>query len=253
MMVFTLTLHELRRLFLSPLAWATLAVVQAILGYIFLTQLTFFLQIQSRFMGLPDAPGITEIVAMPLFRSAAVIMLLVVPIITMRLVADERRSHTLALLFSAPLSMTEIVLGKYFGTVAFFVIMTLLLSLMPLSLLAGGALDFGLLAAGLFGLGLLLASFTAVGLYISSLTQQATVAAIGSFGALLLLWILDWAGTSGMAAEGKAVFSYLSLIRHYQPLLEGRFDSSDVIYYLLLIITFLAFSIRRLDADRLPR
>lgn len=252
MMVFTLTLHELRRLFLSPLAWATLAVIQALLGYMFLAQLAYFLQVQPRLMGLPEAPGITEVMAMPLFENAAVIMLLVAPLMTMRLVADERRGRTLALLFSAPLSMTEIVLGKYLGTVAFFVIMTLLLSLMPLSLLVGGTLDFGLLAAGLLGLGLLLASFTAIGLYISSLTQQATVAAVGSFGVLLLLWILHWAGTSNIAGEGSDIFTYLSLLRHYQSLLKGQFNSSDVIYYLLIIVTFLAFTIRRLDADRLP-
>jgi ABC-2 type transport system permease protein len=203
-------------------------------------------------MGFPEAPGVTEIVAMPLFENAAVIMLLIVPLMTMRLVADERRGHTLALLFSAPLSMTEIVLGKYLGTLIFFAIMILLLALMPLSLLVGSPLDLGLLAAGLLGLGLLLASFTAIGLFLSSLTQQATVAAVGSFGVLLLLWIIDWAGSSGILEKGSGLFTYLSLLRHYQVLLEGQFNSSDVIYYLLIIIVFLAFSIRRLDADRLP-
>ncbi|ABA59098.1 ABC transporter permease subunit [Nitrosococcus oceani] len=253
MMVLTLALHELRRLFLSPLAWATLAVTQILFGYMFFTQVAYFLQFQPRLMGLPEAPGITEIVALPLFQNAAVIMLLIVPLMTMRLVADERRGRTLALLFSAPLSMTEIVIGKYLGTLAFFIIMTLLLVLMPLSLLLGGTLDFGLLAAGLLGLGLLIASFTAIGLFLSSLTQQTTVAAIGSFGVLLLLWIIDWAGNSGILKEGgEELFSYLSLFRHYQTLLEGQFNSSDIIYYLLIITTFLVLSIRRLDADRLP-
>lgn len=252
MMIFTLALHELRRLFLSPLAWATLAVTQFLLGYMFLSQVGYFLQIQSRLGGLPEAPGVTETVAMPLFQNAAVVMLLIVPLMTMRLVADERRGHTLALLFSAPLSMTEIVLGKYLGTLAFFAIMALLLALMPLSLLVGGPLDLGLLAAGLLGLGLLLGSFTAIGLFLSSLTHQATVAAVGSFGVLLLLWIIDWAGSSGILDKGSELFSYLSLLRHYQALLEGQFNSSDVIYYLLIIITFLILTIRRLDADRLP-
>lgn len=252
MMIFTLALHELRRLFLSPLAWATLAVTQLLLGYMFLAQIAYFTQIQSRLMGLPEAPGVTEIIAMPLFENAAVIMLLIVPLITMRLVADERRGRTLALLFSAPLSMTEIVLGKYLGTLIFFAIMALLLVLMPLSLLVGSPLDLGLLAAGLLGLGLLLASFTAIGLFLSSITQQATIAAVGSFGVLLLLWIIDWAGSSGILDKGSDLFTYLSLLRHYQALLEGQFNSSDVIYYLLIIITFLVFSIRRLDADRLP-
>ncbi|BAW79919.1 ABC transporter permease [Candidatus Nitrosoglobus terrae] len=251
-MILTLALHELRRLFLSPLAWATLAVTQLLLGYMFLTQVAYFAQIQSQLMGLPEAPGVTEIVAIPLFQNAAVVMLLIVPLMTMRLIADERRSRTLTLLFSAPLSMTEIVLGKYLGTLIFFVIMTILIALMPLSLLAGGSLDLGLLAAGLLGLCLLLASFTAIGLFFSSLTQQATVAAISTFGILLLLWIIDWVGSSGVLNQGSELFTYLSLLRHYQALLEGQFNSSDIVYYLLIVVAFLAFSIRRLDADRLP-
>lgn len=253
MMVFTLALHELRRLFLSPLAWATLAVTQFLLGYMFLAQVAYFSQVQPRLMGLPESPGVTEIVAIPLFKNAAVIMLLVVPLITMRLVADERRGNTLALLFSAPLSMTEIVLGKYLGTLTFFAVMTFLLALMPLSLLMGSPLDLGLLAAGLLGLILLFASFTAIGLFLSSLTRQATVAAVSSFGVLLLLWLIDWAGSSGSALDQwSGLFNYLSLLQHYQTLLQGQFNSSDVIYYLLVIIIFLALSIRRLDAGRLP-
>ena len=83
----------------------------------------------------------------------------------------------------------------------------------------------------------------------SSLTEQPTVAAITTFGLLLLLWILDWAGNSGMPAGG--LLGYLSVLHHYEPLLKGLFSSIDVIYYLLVIILFLGFSIRRLDADRL--
>ncbi|CAH9019446.1 ABC transporter permease subunit [Candidatus Nitrosacidococcus sp. I8] len=250
-MILTIALHELRRLFLSPLAWVTLAVTQILLGYMFLAQVSYFKQLQPQLMGMPEAPGVTEVVAMPMFQNAAVIMLLIAPLMTMRLIADERHSRTLALLFSAPLSMTEIVLGKYLGTLIFFAIMALLLLLMPLSLLFGGPLDLGLLASGALGLGLLLASFAAIGLFLSSLTQQAIVAATGSFGVLLLLWIIDWIGSSGVLERGSEIFTYLSLLHHYQALVEGQFNSSDIIYYLLIVTTFLVLSIRRLDSDRL--
>ncbi len=245
-----LAFNELRRLFLSPLAWVVLAVVQLILGYLFLIQLDTYLRYQPQLAILPDAPGVTEVVVSPLLSNAAIVMLLVAPLITMRLISDEKRSQTLTLLFSAPVSMTEIILGKYLGAMGFFALMLLLTALMPLSLLLGGGLDMGMMASGFLGLLLLLASFAALGLYMSTLTVQPVIAAIGTFGALLLLWVLDWAGETG--GESGALFAYLSLLHHYDPLLKGVFDTSDVLYYLLFIVTFLVLSVRRLDAERLP-
>ena len=107
-----------------------------------------------------------------------------------------------------------------------------------------------MLSAGLLGLLLLLGSFAALGLYMSTLTVQPAVAAVSSFGVLLLLWILDWAGNSNMG-EASGLFGYISILRHFESMLKGVFDSSDLIYYLLFISVFLVLSIRRLDADRL--
>jgi ABC-2 type transport system permease protein len=126
--------------------------------------------------------------------------------------------------------------------------MLVLIALMPLSLLAGGTLDIGIWFSGLLGLILLLASFCSVGLFISTLTNQPTVAAIGSFGILLLLWILNLAGTTTSSGD---LFSYLSMLNHYQALLQGTFSSADIIYYLLLTGLCLILSVHRLDADRL--
>ncbi|MEO5573475.1 MAG: ABC transporter permease subunit [Gammaproteobacteria bacterium] len=250
MLIFTIAARELRSMFLSPLAWSILAVVQLIIGYMFLINIDGFRQVQPRLAGLEGAPGVTSLVIAPLLGSAAVVLLLVVPMMTMRLISEERRNQTLSLLFSAPLSMTQIVLGKYLGLLGFLLIMLGMIALMPLSLLLGGSIDLGQFAAGLLGLALLLASFAAVGLFMSTLTTQPTVAAISTFGVLLLLWILDWAGAA-QANAGDSLFTYLSLVNHYEALLRGVFRSSDVIYYLLFIISFLVLSIRRLDAYRL--
>jgi ABC-2 type transport system permease protein len=248
MMVFTLAARELRSMFLSPLAWAILAVVQLILSFMFLSQVDTYLTWQGQIAMMKDAPGITEVVVAPLLGNAAVVLLLVVPLLTMRLISEERRNQTLSLLFSAPLSMTEIILGKYLGLLCFLLIMIGLITLMPLSLLLGGSIDFGMLAAALLGLTLMLASFAAIGLYMSSLTNYPPVAAITTFGALLLLWILQWASANN---DGDNVLSYLSMLKHFEPLLKGVFDSSDIAYFLLFILCFLVLSIRRLDADRL--
>ena len=252
MMILTIAQRELKSLFLSPLAWAILAVVQFITAFLFLAQVEFFVtQVQPRLIGLEGAPGITDIVVAPLFSNAAVILLLVVPMLTMRVVSEEHRSGTMSLLFSAPISMTEIILGKYLGLIAFLGVMLALIALMPLSLLAGGELDLGKLASGVLGLGLLLAAFAAAGLFISTLTAQPTVAAVATFGLLLLLWIIDWAGGTGATDLAGGVFNYLSLLRHHESLLRGLLNSSDLAYYLLFITTFLVLSIRRLDAYRL--
>jgi len=246
-MILTIAQHELRRLFLSPLAWIILAVVEFILAWLFLQHLESFLTIQSQLLGMNGEYGVTEIVISPLFGNAAFVLLLVVPLVSMRLFTEERRNKTLPLLFSAPLSMTEIVLGKYLGLYSFLLIQLLLIAFMPLSLLAGGGLDFGLLAAGLLGLALLLGGFAAVGLFMSTLTQHQTVAAISTFGMLLFFWLLDWARTG----TGGGVLPYLSLINHTEPFLKGLFDTRDLVYHFLFIGIFLALSVRRLDMDRL--
>ena len=248
-MIFTIAARELRSLFLSPLAWAILAVVQFILAYLFLAQIDGYLALQPRLAAIEGAPGVSDIIVAPLLADAGIILLLITPLMTMRVLSEERRNRTLTLLFSAPVSMTEIIIGKYLGILAFFLILLGLLALMPLSLLLGTNLDLGKLAAGLLGLSLLLAAFSAIGLFMSSLTEQPTVAAISTFGLLLLLWIIDWAGNSGNETSG--LFAYLSMLRHYETLLNGLFNSTDVAYYLLLTVMFLGLSIRRMDADRL--
>jgi ABC-2 type transport system permease protein len=246
-MIMTIALRELRSLFLSPLAWAILGVVQLILGYLFLSQVDFYLKFQSQIMALREPVGVTEIVAAGLFGNAGVVLLLVVPLVTMRLVSEERRNRTLALLYSAPVSMTEIVLGKYLGVLLFLFVILALVAAMPLSLLAGGTLDLGLLAAGLLGLALLLAAFTAIGVFMSTLTQYPTVAAISTFGVLLLSWVLDFSGQG----DPSSALAYLSLLNHYERFLSGIFDSADAVFLTLITITFLVLSVRRLDADRM--
>jgi len=248
--MFTIALRELRSLFLSPLAWSILGVVQMVLAIVFASRVSLFLEpeVQAELARIPNPPGVTDIVVTHLYVWLAIVMLLASPLLTMRLISDERRNKTLPLLLSSPVSMTEIVLGKYLGLMSFFMIMLIMVTLMPLSLLVGGTLDYGQLLGGILGIALLIGAFTAIGLYISTLTSYPTVAAIGTFGALLFLWIIDWAGDS---SSQSGLFAYLSITNHYQTLLQGLFNTKDVIYYLLVITLFLILSIQRLDAERI--
>ena len=247
-MILTIASREFRALFLSPLAWVILAVVQLILGRLYTSQVHEVARALPQLIAANSPWGITEIILPDLLGSAAIVLLLVVPLLTMRLLSEERRNRTLALLLSSPVSMTEIVLGKYLGVLGFLLLIVALIALMPLTLLFGGGLDLGLVSSGFLGLALVLASFAAVGLFMSTLTQHPIVAAIGAFGALLLFWILD---ASGQGDSRASVLAYLSLFNHYQPFLRGVFDSADAVYHVLLIATFLVLSIRRLDAARL--
>ncbi len=248
-MIWIIARREFGALFLSPLAWVILAVVQVILGYMFLANLDNYFLLQPQLLQLENTPGVTDIVVTPLMQVAAVVLLMIMPLITMRTLAEEKRNRTLSLLVSAPLSMSEIVLGKYLGLLGFVAILVGMLMLMPLSLYLGTNPDTGkLLSIGL-GLLLLLAAFAAIGLYLSSLTENQTIAAVSTFGALLMLWIFDWIGAT--LDNGQSVVAYLSLLQHHQAMLEGAFDTGDVAYYLLLIVAFVGLTIRQLDRDRL--
>ncbi len=242
--------RELRSLFLSPLAWTVLAVVQAVLAYVFLIQIETFLHWQPRLSAIPNAPGLTALVVAPLFKTAGSVLMVIAPLLTMRLISEEIRSGTFTLLLSAPRSVVEIVLGKFIAVLTFFCFAILLVLIMPLLLLLGGSLDLGLLAACILALFLLLASFSAAGLYMSALTPQPIVAAVSTFGLLFLLWILDWAGAAG-EDRASALFSYLSISTHANSLLRGVFDTRDIAYFLLFIGGFLALAVKRLDSLRL--
>lgn len=245
-MIFTIAGKELRSMFTSPLAWVVLAFLQFVLALIFLKQVDGFLMVQAQLARTPNAPGLTEIAIVPMFGVASMVLLMSVPLLTMRLVSEERRNQTMALLMSAPVSMTQIVLGKYLAMVVFLLLINLLISLMALSVLAGGAIDTGLLVANLVGLLLLGCSFAAIGLFISCLTTHPVVAAVLSLAVFLGLWIINIA-----AADPQSWLHLLSLLKHFEGFMNGSIAVTDLIYFGLLIVTFIVLSIRRLDSDRL--
>jgi len=248
-MIWVIARREAGAMFLSPLAWVILAVMQIILGYMFLANLDNFFLLQPQLIQLANTPGVTDIVVTPLMQVAAIILLMVMPLVTMRSIAEEKRNATLSLLVSAPLGMTEIVLGKFLGLMIFILVLVSMLMLMPLSLYLGTSPDTGKLLSIYLGLLLLLGAFAAIGLYLSSLTRNQAVAAISTFGVLLMLWIIDWIG--GSTSGGQSILRYLSLLQHHQAMLEGVFNTGDVAYYLLLIAGFLGLTIRQLDRERL--
>lgn len=245
MTILDIARFELRRLLLSPFAWAVLAIVQfvhALLFYLFL----------SRYLQQPDiynGRGLGEIVIAGYYQSSGLIMLLVTPFLTMRLISEELRSGTIRLLLSSPVPVSGLVLGKFLGLFLFMAGISIMLSLMPASLIVGTSLDYGLFAAAMLGQTLLFAGFTATGLFVSSLFRQPVIAAVCTLALLLILWTSHLAG-NGNEGSGVSVATYLSAMLHYNNFTEGIFSTVDLVYFLLLISALLLLGIWRIDSLR---
>lgn len=243
----TLTRRELRSMFLSPTAWGILAAVSLIVGVLYVYFINLF--IQRRAGEVEELYGVTDWVIAPSFNVVAFTGLFVMPLITMRLISEERRNGTLSLLLSAPVSAGRIVLEKFVAAFIFAVLLTLIPAMMGLTLVGATTPDYGQFLAALLGTVLLLAAFVAVGELVSTLTASPVLAATVSYGILLLLWILHVAATGG--GEIAGVLKWLSLIEHQSRFQRGLVSTGDVIYYVLVTGLCLMLSIRRLDAERL--
>lgn len=240
---------EFKRLFNAPLAWIILGILQFILALMFLMLIESFIAgVQTEVVGQEVSVGVTDVVVSRIYLWAGVIMLVVMPILTMRSFAEERMNKTLPLLTSSPITFTQLVLGKYGALLMLIAAVVLMVSLMPLSLLMGTEIDLGRVLTSALGLFLLLASFAAAGLYLSSRTSQPIIAAVATFGLLLFLVMIYMSGTSSTSAS--ELFIYLAHISHFFPFTDGILNSSDVIYYVLFTVLFLVLTIRHLDNQR---
>lgn len=242
----TIARCEALRIFTSPLAWIFLGGLQLVLGIIFYILAVSYTRNPEM---MEQYSGVAQYFSDGLFSFSAILMLFVMPLMTMRLVAEERKSGSLTLLLASPVSLVEIVAGKYLGLGVFMLAALVLEAAMPLVLLFGSPhLDLGIIAAGLLGLLLMMMALGAAGLFASTLTREPTIAAVIAFAILLLIWILQ--GVSYQQFPGAEAFGYLSLISHFQNLLRGIFDTADVIYYLLFTLVFLWLAVQRLDLER---
>ena len=216
-------------LFTSPIAYVVMSVFLVIMGYTF--TLTLF---------LTHVPTLVH-----LFLQIYVLFLLTVPIITMRLVAEERRLRTLEILLTSPLTEVSIVLAKFLASVSLIVVMLLLSYTYALTLAVMGAPDWGPIYSGYIGLFLLGAALVAVGLMTSSLVSNQVIAALLSLSLFLLLWIIDYLGWL-LPDPFNALFVNLSLLVHFRPFATGSLFLSDAGYFLSVTLLGLFVSVRAL-------
>lgn len=245
-MILTIAHKEFRSLFATPSTWIILGALQFIFAWFFLARLDAFLQIQTQLAQIVNAPGATQSVASPLLGTVAFILMMLIPVFTMRLIAEERRNQTLVMLMAAPVASWEIIIGKFIGLLLFMSLIISACLIMLLTLALGTHLDIGLLLSNALGLFLLASSYIALGLYFSTLTSQPIVAATSTLATIFGLWLIDVAGSST-----SLIIKSLSPTVHFQSFNAGLLLSQDFAYFLFLIAICLLLAIRRLHNSRI--
>jgi ABC-2 type transport system permease protein len=239
---------EWRRLLVRPLAWVLAALTLAWLAWNYTLLLGSFLAGQIQRAALPDGPGFTDLVAVPLLGQLAQLAFLVVPLLSMSAIAGDRRNGTLPLLFAAGVPASRIVLGKYLTLLGWLLLWLALALAMPLVLAHATHLDWGKLAAATLGLVLLLAALAGIGLACSSFASHPAIAAASALIVALALWGVNLGAQ--MAGMNGGAINWLAMSSHLQPLLRGLVSSTDIVWFVLLIVLALALATRRVGADR---
>jgi len=251
---FTIAAKELRTYLVSPVAWVVATVFLAVTGLLFYNIVAWYslqsFQLMQYQGGMEQMAqlNVNRLVFEPTFQNMAVTLLLLVPIVTMRLLAEEKKGRTAQLLFTSPVRLGEIVAGKYLAAVALLSAILLLTLYMPLLVWGFGSLEWGPIFTGYLGMVLLIGAFVAFGLFASSLTENQIVAAVLTFGILLVFWLLGWASQTG--GELAKVAEHLSIITHLDTFLRGVVELKDVAYYLSVSAFGLFLTHRVLDSTR---
>lgn len=246
-MILTLARKELHSLFASPMGWLMLAIVQALAGTYYSLSFNQYFEIMQSAHWQVQRIGMTQFMAEGVFGVAAILLLFLVPLVSMKLISEERKSQTMALLMSAPISMSEIILGKLAGIVAYLSLLIASMTLMIALLSPWAEIDLPYLLTHALGLWLLMLACCALGLYCSCLTANPVLAAFCSLTALMLWLLLDKFFTE----NSQALFHNFSLMQHYRQFAQGMLNSYDVLFFVLFAAFFIVLSIRRLHADRL--
>ena len=228
---------EIKTYFTSPIAYVVITVFLVLIGFFFYSLIWWFnsqslqmAQNQYYYQQL----NINQMVYSPLFQNMSIILLLMIPLLTMRLFSEEKKINTDELLYTCPISINQIILGKYFASLFVLLAMLLLTGILSIFTFAYGNPELVPILNGYLGLFLQGAAFIAVGIFFSSLTENQIVAAILTFGTLLLFWILNWASYSA-GGMWKSVLNYLSFIQHFDDMTRGILDTTDLVYYLSFI------------------
>jgi ABC-2 type transport system permease protein len=241
----------MRSYFVSPVAYLLLLMFALIFGFFFWNIVSYFVYegTESQMRGEMFPMNVNERVVRPLLGNAGVVGLFLIPLITMRLFAEEKRTGTIELLVTSPIRDGELILGKWLAALTLYSGLLLLTALNFLFVFKYGNPDWKPLAIGYLGLLLQAGAMLAIGMFISTLTKNQIVAGAATFGICLLLWVLGWASGFETATWAR-VLSYISVTTHNESFAKGVLDSKDAIYFVTLTFVGIFFTARSLESLR---
>lgn len=246
---------ELGSYFSSPVAYVVITMFLVITGYFFYNQFAMFSTLSFQASNDPGLAkqqnllNITETVLRPLFGNISMIMLLMMPLLTMRLFSEEKKSGTIELLLTYPVTDMEVILGKYFACLTVFILMLFLTVTYPALLFIFGKPEMGPVLTGYIGLFFMGAAFISLGIFTSSLTENQIIAATLSFGLLFLFFMMGYSVGMMGPLLGKLMM-YISLIGHLESFAKGVIDTTDIIYYCIFITLFIFLTLRVMESKK---
>lgn len=242
---------ELGSYFVSPIAYLLLAMFAVVFGFFFWNAVGYFVfaGMEAEMRGGMFPMNINEQVIRPLVSNVSVIGLFLIPMITMRLFAEEKRNGTIELLVTAPIRDFEVVLGKWLAAVILYIGMLLLTALNFAWLFRYGNPDWKPMAAAYLGLLLQAGALLALGTFISTLTRNQIIAGSATFGVCLLLWVLEWVSEYDSSTWSR-VLAYLSVLTHFESFAKGLLSINDAVFYITAIFLGLFLTERSLESLR---
>jgi gliding motility-associated transport system permease protein len=251
--VLAIARKELRSYFTSPIGYVVIGLFALIFGYFYIAILSFFvrqsMQVSQFAMGGGQTVNVNEQMLRPLLLNTTVLILFILPMVTMRSYAEEKKSGTIELLLTSPVTDLQIIMGKFLGALALYVLMLAVTLIHVAILFIYGQPEWQPIATAYLGLLLMGGSFIALGLFISSLTKNQVVAGMATFGVFLLFWVIDWIGSfSGPTVA--ALTNYLSITQNFDDFSKGVLDLSHTVFYLSFIAFGLFLTVRSVDSER---
>ena len=240
---------ELRSYFASPIGYVIVGLFALLFGYFFYAYLANFVRYSEQMTMQGRTPNLNQDVIRGVLLNSAVIILFIMPMITMRTYSEEKRSGTIELLLTSPVTDLEIIVGKFLGAMGLYAAMLAVTLLYMALLFVYGNPEWRPLVAGYLGLLLMGGCFVSVGLLISSLTKNQIVAGVMTFAVFLMLWVINWIGESA-GPTTREIVSYLSITEHFDDFARGVIDTKHVIYYLSFITFGLFLTAKSVDSER---
>ena len=243
---------EIKGYFASPVAYIVIGFSAILFGWFFINLLYYFdrmsMQASSGFGGQQPV-NVNEMLITPLFLNVSVILLFTLPLITMRTYAEEKRSGTIELLLTSPLTDFQIVMGKFLGGLVLYASMLAVTAVHVGFLFALGNPEWRPVATGYLGLLLMGGCFLSLGLFVSSLTRNQIVAGMVTFAIFLLFWVINWIA-SFTGPTMQSVLNYLSITEHLNDFARGVVDTKHLVYYVSFIMFSLFLTVRAVDSER---